>query len=80
MLDYEMDGDAAVPLLNGMGFFFGLLGVVALFIQQSLTMFLPLMLPLVVCCVFCTLLIRSQKKSETDETIVTSSPVRIDVI
>ena len=78
MLNHKMNDDAAVPVLNGIGFIFGLLGVVALFIQQSLTMFLPLLLPLVVCVVFCTLLIKSQQKANTDE--ASSSPVRIDII
>ena len=78
MLNHKMNDDAAAPVLNGIGFIFGLLGVVALFIQQSLTMFLPLLLPLVVCVVFCTLLIKSQQKANTDE--ASSSPVRIDII
>ena len=75
-----MDDGASIPLLNGVGFLFGLIGVVALFVQQSLEMFLPLLLPLVVCVAFCTLLFKSQQKDKASEEKVSTSPVRIDVI
>ena len=80
MLDQKMDDGASVPLLNGVGFLFGLIGVVALFLQQSLEMFLPLLLPLVVCVAFCTLLFMSQQNDKASEEKVSTSPVRIDVI
>ena len=80
MLNQKMDDGASVPLLNGVGFIFGLIGVVALFVQQSLEMFLPLLLPLVVCVAFCTLLVKSQQKDKASEEKVSTSPVRIDVI
>ena len=75
-----MDDGASVPLLNGVGFLFGLIGVVALFVQQSLEMFLPLLLPLVVCVAFCTLLFKAQQNDKASEEKVSTSPVRIDVI
>lgn len=80
MLNQKMDDGASIPLLNGVGFIFGLIGVVALFVQQSLEMFLPLLLPLVVCVAFCTLLVKSQQKDNASEEKVSTSPVRIDVI
>tara|TARA_Y200000002_G_scaffold228532_1_gene188705 strand:+ start:3443 stop:3853 length:411 start_codon:yes stop_codon:yes gene_type:complete len=80
MLNQKMDDGASIPLLNGVGFIFGLIGVVALFVQQSLEMFLPLLLPLVVCVAFCTLLVKSQQKDKASEEKVSTSPVRIDVI
>ena len=80
MLKHNMDDHASIPLVNGIGFIFGLLSVVAIFIQQSLTMFLPLLLPLVVCLVFCTLLINSQQNAKQSEENITPSPVRIDLI
>ena len=80
MLDQKMDDGASIPLLNGVGFLFGLIGVVALFVQQSLEMFLPLLLPLVVCVAFCTLLFKSQQNDKASEEKVSTSPVRIDVI
>ena len=80
MLNQKMDDGASIPLLNGVGFLFGLIGVVALFVQQSLEMFLPLLLPLVVCVAFCTLLFKSQQNDKASEEKVSTSPVRIDVI
>ena len=80
MLDQKMDDGASIPLLNGVGFLFGLIGVVALFVQQSLEMFLPLLLPLVVCVAFCTLRFKSQQNDKASEEKVSTSPVRIDVI
>ena len=80
MLDQKMDDGASIPLLNGVGFLFGLIGVVALFVQQSLEMFLPLLLPLVVCVAFCRLLFKSQQNDKASEEKVSTSPVRIDVI
>ena len=80
MLDQKMDDGASIPLLNGVGFLFGLIGVVALFVQQSREMFLPLLLPLVVGVAFCTLLFKSQQNDKASEEKVSTSPVRIDVI
>ena len=80
MLNLKTDDEASFPVLNGLGFIFGLIGVVAIFIQQSLTTLLPLLVPLVVCVVLCTVLIRSQQKTTTDERNITPSPVRIDII
>ena len=80
MLNQKMDDVASVTLLNGVGFLFGLIGVVALFVQQSLEMFLPLLLPLVVCVAFCTLLVKSQQNGKPSEDKASTSPVRIDVI
>ena len=80
MLNQKMDDGASIPLLNGVGFLFGLIGVVALFVQQSLEMFLPLLLPLVVCVAFCTLPFKSQQNDKASEEKVSTSPVRIDVI
>ena len=79
MLEQKM-GDHASIALNGIGLIFGLLGVVAIFIQQSLTMFLPLLLPLAVCGVFCTLLINSQRNAKQTKENITPSPLRIDLI
>ena len=79
MLKQKMDDHASIAL-NGIGIIFGLLGVVAIFIQQSLTMFLPLLLPLVVCGVFCTLLINSQRNVKQTKENITPSPIRIDLI
>ena len=80
MLELETNDEASFPVLNGLGFIFGLIGVVAIFIQQSLTTLLPLLVPLVVCVVLCTVLIRSQQKTTTDEENITPSPVRIDIM
>lgn len=80
MPNLKIDDEASFPVLNGLGFIFGLIGVVAIFIQQSLTTLLPLLVPLVVCVVLCTVLIRSQQKTTTDEGNITPSPVRIDII
>ena len=80
MLTNKMDQSAAVPLANGVGVVFGFLGVIAIFIQQSLTTFLPLFMPLIVCSIFCALLLRTQPKSNDDAGSKQLSPVRIDVI
>jgi hypothetical protein len=80
MLTNKMDQSAAVPLANGVGVVFGFLGVIAIFIQQSLTTFLPLFMPLIVCSIFCALLFRTQPKSNDDAGSKQLSPVRIDVI
>ena len=80
MLNLKTDDGASFPVLNGLGFIFGLISVVALFVQQSLTTLLPLLVPIVVCVVLCTVLIRSQKNTTTDVDDVYPSPVRIDVI
>ena len=80
MLNHKLDDGASFPLLNGLGFIFGLVGVVALFVQQSLTILLPLLVPLVVCVVLCTVLIRSQQNTTTAGDEVSPSPVRIDII
>ena len=74
----KMDNAGAIPLANGLGFVFGFLGVVAIFIQQSLTMFLPLLMPPLVCTVFCVLLFKTQPKTAKNND--TNAPVRIDVI
>jgi hypothetical protein len=74
----KMDNAAALPLVNGLGFVFGILGLVAVFIQQSLTVFLPLLLPPLVCTVFCVLLYKTQ--NTTTEQPSSTAPVRIDVI
>ena len=80
MLKHNTDKNASMTLVNGIGFIFGLIGVVAIFVQQSLTMFLPLLIPLVVCVTFCTLLINSQQKAKQSQGDITPNPVRIDVI
>ena len=80
MLTNKMDQSAAVPLANGIGVVFGFLGVIAIFIQQSLTTFLPLFMPLIVCSIFCVLLFKTQPKLNEDATRRELSPVRIDVI
>ena len=80
MLNLKRDDEASIPFLNGLGFIFGLISVVALFVQQSLTTLLPLLVPLVVCVVLCTVLIRSQQNTTTGGDDVSPSPVRIDVI
>ena len=80
MLKQKMDEHASITFLNGIGFIFGLLGVVAIFIQQSLTMFLPLLIPLVVCVMFCALLVNSQQKAKQSQENITPNPLRIDVI
>ena len=80
MLTNQMDQSAAVPLANGIGVVFGFLGVIAIFIQQSLTTFLPLFMPLIVCSIFCVLLFKTQPKSNEDATRQELSPFRIDVI
>ena len=80
MQNLNTDNEASFPILNGLGFVFGLIGVVAIFIQQSLTTLLPLLVPLVVCVVLCTVLIRSQQETTSDEKNITPSPVRIDII
>ena len=80
MLTNKTDQSAAVPLANGMGIVFGFLGVIAIFIQQSLTTFLPLLMPPLVCTIFCVLLFRTQPKSNDDASRQDMSPVRIDVI
>ena len=74
----KMDNAGALPLANGLGIVFGFLGVVAIFIQQSLTMFLPLLMPPLVCTIFCVLLFKTQPKTNNDND--NSAPVRIDVI
>ena len=80
MQNLKTNNEASFPVLNGLGFIFGLIGVVAIFIQQSLTTLLPLLVPLMVCVVLCTVLIRSQQKTTTDEGNITPSPVRIDIM
>ena len=80
MLPNKMDQTAAVPLANVLGIVFGFLGVIAIFIQQSLTTFLPLLMPPLVCTIFCVLLFRTQPKSNDDASRQDMSPVRIDVI
>ena len=80
MLNLRTDDGGSIPFLNGLGFIFGLISVVALFVQQSLTTLLPLLVPLVVCVVLCTVLIRSQQNTTTGGDDVSPSPVRIDVI
>ena len=73
MLNLKTDDKASFPILNGLGFVFGLMGVVAIFIQQSLTTLLPLLVPLVVCVVLCTVLFRSQPVSYTHLTLPTKA-------
>jgi len=75
----QMDTAGALPLVNGLGFVFGILGVVALFIQQSLAVFLPLLLPPTVCAIFCVLLYKTQQPSNS-ASAVSPNPVRIDII
>ena len=41
MQNLKTNNEASFPVLNGLGFIFGLIGVVAIFIQQSLTTFYP---------------------------------------
>ena len=76
----KMDQSAALPLANGIGVVFGFLGVIAIFIQQSLTNFLPLLMPPLVCTIFCVLLFKTQPKTNQDAGRQELSPVRIDVI
>ena len=80
MSTYKMDQSAALPLANGIGVVFGFLGVIAIFIQQSLTTFLPLLMPPLVCTIFCVLLFKTQPKTNQDAGRQELSPVRIDVI
>jgi hypothetical protein len=80
MLNLKTDDGASFPVLNGLGFIFGLVSVVALFVQQSLTTLLPLLVPLVVCVVLCTVLIKSQQKTNLERKDISPSPVRVDVI
>ena len=80
MLNNKSDNVASIPVLNGLGFIFGLMGVVVLFVQQSMTIFLPLLVPLVVCVALCTVLIKSQQTGNQDKANTTTSPVRIDVM
>ena len=80
MLKHNTDENASMTLVNGIGFIFGLIGVVAIFVQQSLTMFLPLLIPLVVCVTFCALLINSQQKAKQSQGNISPNPVRHAVI
>lgn len=80
MLQNQNDENGALPLANAIGFILGFMGVIAFFIQQSLTVFLPLLMPPTVCFIFCTLLYKTQKKSQASTDKSTASPVRIDVI
>ncbi|MCH1540076.1 MAG: hypothetical protein L7S56_01390 [Candidatus Poseidonia sp.] len=79
MSSKRMDSAGALPLVNGLGFVFGILGVVALFIQQSLAVFLPLLLPPTVCTIFCVMLYKTQQPSNK-KTGASPSPVRIDIM
>jgi membrane associated rhomboid family serine protease len=80
MLNHKTDDEASIPILNAGGVIFGLMGVVVLFIQQSLTILLPLLVPLVVCAVLCTVLIKSHQGTNTGQENKPTSPVRIDII
>lgn len=80
MQKQNTDKNASMTLVNGIGFIFGLFSVVAIFLQQSLRMFLPLLIPLIVCTAFCALLIKSQQNAKESQGDVTPNPVRIDVI
>ena len=73
----KMDNAGTIPLANGLGFVFGIFGVVALFIQQSFTAFLPLLMPPLVCTIFCLLFIKTQPKTKNNDN---SAPVRIDMM
>lgn len=75
----QMDNAGAIPLANGLGFVFGMMGVIALFIQQSLVVFLPLLLPATLCTIFCVLLYKTQP-TRSDDASASPNPVRIDVI
>jgi len=79
MSNKKMDSAGALPLANGIGFVFGLIGVVAIFIQQSLAVFFPLLLPPTVCArsfVFsCT-----GTQQPTKESSDSPNPIRFDVI
>ncbi len=80
MLNPKTDEEASIPILNAGGVILSLMGVVVLFIQQSLTILLPLLVPLVVCAVLCTVLIKSHQSTDTGQENKSTSPVRIDVI
>ena len=75
----QMDTAGAIPLANGIGFVFGMMGVIALFIQQSLVVFLPLMLPAILCTIFCVLVYKTQP-SDRDDASASPNPVRFDLI
>ena len=79
MLPNQMDTAGAIPLANGIGFVFGIMGVIALFIQQSLVVFLPLMLPAILCTIFCVLVYKTQPAAR-DDASASPNPVRIDLI
>ena len=74
-----MDTAGAIPLANGIGFVFGIMGVIALFIQQSLVVFLPLMLPAILCTIFCVL-VHKTRPIARDDAPTSPNPVRIDLI
>ena len=78
MSNKKMDSAGALPLANGIGFVFGLIGVVAIFIQQSLAAFLPLLLPATLCTIFCVLLYKNQPSTKGSSD--SPNPIRIDVI
>ena len=78
MSNENMDSAGALPLANGIGFVFGLIGVIAIFIQQSLAVFLPLLLPATLCTIFCVLLYNTQPS--ITESSDSPNPIRIDVI
>ena len=63
MLQNQIDENGALPLANAIGFVLGFMGVIAFFIQQSLTVFLPLLMPPTVCLIFCTLLYKTHRRN-----------------
>ena len=80
MLLSRKDENAAIPIANFFSLIIGFISLTALFVIESMTVFLPLLFAPMVCITLCYLLSVSYKSaSESDENI-SVNPVKLDLI
>ncbi len=80
MLSIRNDQNAAFPVANLFSFIIGLISLTALFVIESLTLFLPLLFAPLVCITLCYLLSVSYRNANKSDETITVNPVKLDLI
>ena len=80
MLRQNLDENAALPVANFISFVLGLISLSALFLIESITVFLPLLFAPMVCLTLCYLLKVSYDNANKPDENATVNPIKLDLI
>ena len=80
MLLSRKDENAAIPIANFFSLIIGFISLSALFVIESMTVFLPLLFAPMVCITLCYLLSGSYKSATESDESISVNPVKLDLI